>query len=237
MAIKQTKYLVTTWWFAPLILALGLSGLLTGVILNHGVIFNYALSYLVFAYLILFAGAITQAVLKKWLVALGHLFLLVFNFCLTAFFLTFYPNDFFADDLKIPADLNLATPVTLRNVTSADSLKALTPSEPAFLLVNDFQKGLYAYYVWFEPVEPGYLYLKAFEITQNLQLSEQSLSHQTKIKINPGEVSPLVKNFTIYEGDWGKPYGARFELWFKPRRKSGEIKILERNYIIEGWMR
>ncbi|WP_348636566.1 hypothetical protein QLS71_015380 [Mariniflexile litorale] len=44
-------------------------------------------------------------------------------------------------------------------------------------------------------------------------------------------------DFTIYEGDWGKPYGARFEVWFKPDNGGKEVKLLEKNYIIEGWMR
>ena len=43
-------------------------------------------------------------------------------------------------------------------------------------------------------------------------------------------------DFTIYEGDWGKPYAARFELWFKPVNGGHERKLIEKNYKIEGWM-
>ena len=39
------------------------------------------------------------------------------------------------------------------------------------------------------------------------------------------------------EGDWGKPYGARFEVWFKADNENEEIKLLEKNFVIEGWMR
>ena len=44
-------------------------------------------------------------------------------------------------------------------------------------------------------------------------------------------------HFTIYEGDWEKPYGARFEVWFKADNENEEIKLFEKNYVIEGWMR
>jgi len=33
-------------------------------------------------------------------------------------------------------------------------------------------------------------------------------------------------DFTIYEGDWGKPYVARFELWFKPDNGGQERKLI-----------
>ena len=41
--------------------------------------------------------------------------------------------------------------------------------------------------------------------------------------------------FTIYEGDWGKPYAARFEVWYKPDTSDKEEKLFTKNYIIEGW--
>jgi hypothetical protein len=41
---------------------------------------------------------------------------------------------------------------------------------------------------------------------------------------------------TIYEGDWGKPYAARFEVWFKPDNGGNEQKLFQKNYKIEGWM-
>ena len=43
--------------------------------------------------------------------------------------------------------------------------------------------------------------------------------------------------FTIYEGDWGKPYAARIEVWFRPDSGQPERKLLERTCKIEGWQR
>ena len=43
--------------------------------------------------------------------------------------------------------------------------------------------------------------------------------------------------FTIYEGDWGKPYAARFEVWFEPDSGKDQRKLAERVFKIEGWQR
>ncbi|MBS1617322.1 MAG: hypothetical protein JST76_02325 [Bacteroidetes bacterium] len=45
------------------------------------------------------------------------------------------------------------------------------------------------------------------------------------------------RHFTIYEGDWGKPYAARFEVWLKPADGSRERKLYESIWQIEGWQR
>ena len=41
----------------------------------------------------------------------------------------------------------------------------------------------------------------------------------------------------IGEGDWGKYYAARFEVWFDPDSGAPERKLLEKNFKIEGWQR
>ena len=43
--------------------------------------------------------------------------------------------------------------------------------------------------------------------------------------------------FMISEGDWDKPYAARFEVWFKPDSDETERKLAERVFKIEGWQR
>jgi hypothetical protein len=42
---------------------------------------------------------------------------------------------------------------------------------------------------------------------------------------------------TIYEGDWGVYYPARFELWFVPDSGQQERKLIEQIFKVEGWMR
>src|SRR5690606_20373704 len=101
--------------------------------------------------------------------------------------------------------------------------------------------GLYEYDLWIESDQSGTIFLKAFEITQEVGLSVSNLRERSSLRINDtnGKIQKFStkEDFTIYEGDWGKPYGARFEIWFKPDNGEKEKKILEKNYIIEGWMR
>ena len=77
--------------------------------------------------------------------------------------------------------------------------------------------------------------------TNNIELSSSRLKEKSSIKIEVtnDEIKRFGTNdnFTIYEGDWGQPYLARFEVWFNPDDYGGEFKVLEKNYVIEGWMR
>jgi hypothetical protein len=72
-------------------------------------------------------------------------------------------------------------------------------------------------------------------------LSSRRLLRATEIEIDNIEENIIIigpKNFTIYEGDWDKYYVARFELWYKPLDTTkDEMKLLEKNYLIDGWTR
>jgi hypothetical protein len=108
-------------------------------------------------------------------------------------------------------------------------------------LTKSFQGGIYNARIRCNPGTPGRIYLKAFEITHNESLSEDDLKAATNEWVgwsnDPAELFLSETHFTIYEGDWGQYYGARFEVWFEPDDHSGERKLLERNFKIEGWMR
>ena len=91
------------------------------------------------------------------------------------------------------------------------------------------------------PGEPGQIYLKAYEITHNTPLSEYALKEHSTERIDwsnddANELFYTLSSFQIDEGDKGKPYAARFELWFIPdANPSQERKLLERNFKIEGF--
>jgi hypothetical protein len=148
--------------------------------------------------------------------------------------------DRYADNLTIPTNIEITVP--------SDSVFSTTHTTPNFQLYNSFQPGLYTYSVWLKKIEKGYCYLKAFELTQNDPLSSDRLKEQSKLDVfNPGDSTVMFnigkdnnnsdRIFTIYEGDWGKPYAARFELWFVPANGNPERKLVEKNFKIEGWMR
>ena len=145
-------------------------------------------------------------------------------------FLMFYSTDFFADDLEIPKNIKFEKP--------KDEIDTLTiQKENTFEIKNGSQPGIYEYYFLFNPKEKGKLYLKAFEITQNIPLSEERIKEKTIIEITPNDSLQLFHNeFIIYEGDWGKFYGSKISVYFKPDNKP-EQKLIDKNYIVEGWMR
>ena len=119
---------------------------------------------------------------------------------------------------------------------------------PDFQLYNSVQPGIYIYTICTKNIEKGYCYLKAFEVTHNDPLSVDRLKERSKIEIhNPTDSIAMFsmgqtqynvdRDFTIYEGDWDKPYAARFEVWFVPANSGQERKLVEKNFKIEGWMR
>lgn len=115
-----------------------------------------------------------------------------------------------------------------------------TTGEP-FRLLEGMQPGIYGVAYALNPGESGVVYLKAFEITEGTQLSEDRLKASSETRMawsaDPSERFGAKAGFTIYEGDWGKPYAARFEVWFKPDSGKPERKLAGRNFKIEGWQR
>lgn len=103
------------------------------------------------------------------------------------------------------------------------------------------QTGTYEVAYSLNPGEPGLVYLKAFEVTQGTPLSAYDLRADSETRLawsaDPAERFSAKSEFMIYEGDWGQPYAARFEVWFRPDSGEADRKLAERNYKIEGWMR
>lgn len=110
-----------------------------------------------------------------------------------------------------------------------------------FRLVKGFQPGIYGVEYSLNPGEPGLVYLKAFEVTQGTPLSVDRVMSSSATRMAwssiPTDRFGAKSGFTIYEGDWGKPYAARFEVWFRPDAGAPERKLAERIFRIEGWQR
>jgi hypothetical protein len=125
-------------------------------------------------------------------------------------------------------------------------VKSLPPGsirrgKPGFQLCQPGEPGVFDSVAWINPGEPGTTYLKAFEVTQGTHLSAAKLTRYGNERVgwsdDSNELFFFNTNFSITEGDWGKPYAARFEVWFKPDSGQPERKLLERTFRIEGWMR
>ncbi len=113
--------------------------------------------------------------------------------------------------------------------------------EVPFRLVDGLQPGIYDVVYFLNPGEPGTVYLKAYEVTRGTPLSVNRLKARSATRMawstNATERFAAKSGFTIYEGDWGKPYAARFEVWFEPDSGASARKLAERVYKIEGWQR
>ena len=110
-----------------------------------------------------------------------------------------------------------------------------------FRLLTGMQPGIYGVVYSINPGEPGSVYLKAFEVTKDTPLSVERLEAKSRTRMtwsaDPSERFGAKAGFTIYEGDWGKPYAARFEVWFTPDSGKPDRKLAERVFKIEGWQR
>lgn len=121
------------------------------------------------------------------------------------------------------------------------ALRLAGTDDQPFRLLEGMQPGIYGVLYSLNPGEPGVVYLKASEVTMGTRLSDHKLRLASATRMtwsnDPAERFGAKAGFTIYEGDWGKPYAARFEVWFKPDTGKPERKLAERFFKIEGWQR
>lgn len=122
------------------------------------------------------------------------------------------------------------------NLMPQESVKI---GEPEIYIVGS--GGIYLVYAYANPKEPGYAYIKAFEETKNIPLSSNTLAKNSVEYIgwskNTNEQFFYNSQIMIYEGDWGKYYPARLELWFVPDSGNPERKLIDKIFKIEGWQR
>ena len=107
---------------------------------------------------------------------------------------------------------------------------------------NGMQGGMYNVFAHVNAKEAGFAYLKVYEATKNTPLSSHSIKAKSKKVMDFSEDNNNLKflyerSITIYEGDWGVYYPARFELWFVPDSEQDERKLIEQIFKVEGWMR
>ena len=131
--------------------------------------------------------------------------------------------------------------------TQLDSLTI----ERGILLQQHGQDGQYRYMANVPAIpERGKIYLKLYEATTNLPLSEYDVKTSTTLLVEPSDTSRIYKmtdkepnrwnatdEFIIQEGSWGDYYAARVELWYQPESGGEEQLLHSVIYQIEGWSR
>lgn len=144
----------------------------------------------------------------------------------------------FGKEHPIPDGLKYNLPLA-EDSCSIEPVDSLAPN--TYLTIwSGSQGGIYTYDFSYGPLPSGEIYLKCFEVTENLPLSEERIAESSKVIIAPtSSFSKLVsrQEFTIYEGDWGDYYAARIEVWYRDSATKEERKLLEKVYRVEGWQR
>ena len=197
---------------------------------------------LLFATLLMLLLSIIYNIIKrKWVIAFFSFLLfmasaiIVYVFTIILFFNLSTTPDNYADNINIPKNAQYYKPLDDNHFR--DSLSNIAKNE--FEIYKSFQPGIYNYAINTDAFNSGIFYLKAFEITKKNALSKEKLSKTSviQIKTNTSHLHKSSKEFVIYEGDWGKPYIARFEVWYKDEKSNKDSMIMCKNYIIEGWQR
>ena len=130
---------------------------------------------------------------------------------------------------------------TLASFLRGEPLAPSMRGEPRLDLVRGFQGGLYTVSARLHPPRAGRVYVRAFQVTRETELSASRLRGRTLQTVgtsnDPDELFPYDADLTIYEGDWGQLYAARFELWLVPDDGTEEQRLMSDVFRIEGWMR
>ena len=117
--------------------------------------------------------------------------------------------------------------------------------ESTYLQVwGDGVGGMYCYDFYYKDLPRGKIWLKAYEATENIPLSNRwgiRTAHLDCDVATPGTHSfkKLVEKqgFSIYDGDWFDYYAVRLEVWFTDAKTRKSRKLMEKTYRMEGWMR
>ena len=197
-------------------------------------------------------GILLTAILQvvAWIMAIvkGKSLLVwdIFGFGIVSFVLFFImlfvilATDGMGDDFgkrhPIPENMNCSLPNEKFEMMSIDSLNPST-----WLLIHDgLQGGIYEY-VYFSPaLSDGYIYLKCYEATENILLSDEDVFERSKNSVGRhtsfGPVGSK-REFTIYEGSWGDYYAVRVEVWFHDASLGCDCKLNQKTYKLQGWQR
>lgn len=241
-------FLFDKWWRPILFWLVAVGLVFTSIIIGGHTFGNVSLILLGIALFGLIASSIFQLFNRRWIkgILTGFLFggtiIAFILYGILLFFIETVDGDKWADNLTIPTNIQLNNPIDLTtDYRRPDSMLSVTNTNTDLLLYNSFQPGLYEYTFYTGKIESGIVYLKAYEITQEYALSTDRLPERSSVRVyNPTDSVMKFRtksNFTIYEGDWGKPYAARFEVWFKSDYGGQERKLFQKNYKIEGWQR
>ena len=237
------KIMLKYWW--ALIVALLTFAVIFDVLIFTS--YDILLTIVLGIMLLLCVGIVISWVLliksKKWCESIvsfisSMVIIIAFTF-ISAIMALYGPlTDNFGKNHSIPEGQDYSIPYEMefRQMESADSLNI----DSYLQIQNDIQGGMYLYDFYYGALPAGEIYLKCYEVTENLPLSEERILEASKVSIEHStSFKQLVskQKFTINEGEWGDYYAARIEVWHRDADTQHEQKLYEKVYRVEGWMR
>lgn len=217
-------------------------------------------TFVLFALVLLILATLVIAIVKKrYFTAIGVVVMGVFIFLYSAWTMVIVGlgeghGDNFGKRHPIPEGMEYYTTKITPEYgnTSAQAYLDSLVVERGIVVVDYGQPGQYRYMANVPAIpEKGKIYLKLYEATTNLPLSEY-IKYNTTIEVeasdttiiyamkSDGKHSMETKNtqyFTVQEGSWGDYYAARVELWYQPESGGEEQLLHSVIYQIEGWSR
>ena len=237
------QFILKYWW--ALIVALLTFAVIFDVLIFTS--YDILLTIVLGIMLLLCVGIVISWVLliknKKWresIVSFISSMVIIIAFTFISAIMALYGplTDNFGKNHSIPEGQDYSIPYEMefRQMESADSLNI----DSYLQIQNDIQGGMYLYDFYYGALPAGEVYLKCYEVTENLPLSEERILEASKVSIEHStSFKQLVskQRFTIYEGEWGDYYAARIEVWHRDAYTQQEQKLCEKVYRVEGWMR
>ena len=235
------RFFIEYWWTFPIMLALSMLALIVLFTKTPSILETIIGILLLLVIIALLISWVLLLINKQWLKFLLSFTVSFVVGCILLIPLTLSAMsgpDGFGKDHPIPEGLeyNLPLPFESEKFEPADSLNNQTYLQ----IWNDIQGGMYKYDFYYGSLGRGEIFLRCYEVTSNMPLSEDRLIEESRVKVSPQKQFGQVVNkqsFTIYEGDWDDYYAARIEVWFKNAETNQESKLLEKVYRVEGWMR
>lgn len=227
--LRHIKKYFTIWWIPITNNLLAIVLFFLGTLFKRNWIIDLALIVFFVNIIGTIISSIVQIIIRKWYYIFPQLGLAAFLFYYFGIIMIYSPPDYYGVHKEIPENIDFSNP--LDSLPISEEFK-----EHDFVLINNFQPGLYIYQTDHKPTESGYFYVKAFEINSNDRLSGERMKVSSKVPVDNLEPQIWKGKLTVYEGDWGDKYGSRMELWYQPSNGQ-EYKVEERNFIIEGWQR
>lgn len=235
------KIVLKYWWILPLLLIVFMLGLALLFSTDPTVFEGIVGVLLLLVILLLPVSWVVLLINKKWwqgLLSFGLSILIVILLWMPLVMGAMMGPDGFGRKHPIPDGLEFNIPLDPDSgkVVSIDSLDIET-----YLQVwSEFQGGIYNYDFYYPALPAGEVFLRCYEVSQNIPLSEDRLPERSTVSVGAtSSFSRIVtqKEFKIYEGDWDDYYAARIEVWFRDAESKQEKKLCEKVYRVEGWMR